>query len=143
MESIVPSKAPVTSTILPWPSSWTFCLEVPVGRSLSGEPPSESSTRPCPTRSQRGRGYRVRRPPSGGLSIIRVRLTGGQLTFFLNCLWMASSASLMVTPLEFRAVTSNPRGKWRSIFLTGGLMRRSLRMSLSSMVLGEVFSFLG
>lgn len=32
-------------------------------------------------------------------------------TFFLNCLWMASSASLMVTPFRFRAVTSSPRGK--------------------------------
>lgn len=32
-------------------------------------------------------------------------------TFFLNCLWMASSASLMVTPFRFLAVTSRPNGK--------------------------------
>jgi hypothetical protein len=63
-------------------------------------------------------------------------------TFFLNCLWMASSASLIVTPFEFRAVTSRPSGKCRSILLTGGLTRCILRMSLSSTVDGEVLSFL-
>lgn len=63
-------------------------------------------------------------------------------TFFLNCLWIASNASLIVTPLRFRAVTSSPRGKCRSIFLTGGLVRNFLRVSLSSSVAGDVLSFL-
>lgn len=63
-------------------------------------------------------------------------------TFFLNCLWMASSASLIVTPLEFRAVTSKPSGKCKSILLTGGLTSFNLRMSLSSTVDGDVLSFL-
>ena len=67
---------------------------------------------------------------------------GGLCTFFLNCLWIASNASLIVTPFRFRAVTSRPRGKWRSIFLTGGVVRCFLRTSLSSSVAGEVFSFL-
>ena len=62
--------------------------------------------------------------------------------FFLNCLWMASNASLIVTPLRLRAVTSRPKGKWRSIFLTGGVVRNFFSASLSSMVDGEVFSFL-
>lgn len=48
----------------------------------------------------------------------------------------------MVTPLRFRAVTSRPRGKWRSIFLTAGVTRSLLRISLSSIVEGDVFSFL-
>ncbi len=55
---------------------------------------------------------------------------------------MASSASLIVTPLEFRAVTSRPSGKCRSILLTGGLTSFILRMSLSSTVDGDVLSFL-
>lgn len=66
----------------------------------------------------------------------------GETTFFLYCLCIASRASLMVTPLRFRAVTSRPRGKWRSIFLTGGVTRNLLRISLSSIVEGDVFSFL-
>lgn len=66
----------------------------------------------------------------------------GKLTLFLNCLWMASSASLIVTPLRFRAVTSSPRGKWRSIFLTGGVVSIFLRCSLSSTVVGDVLIFL-
>ena len=65
-----------------------------------------------------------------------------KVTFFLNCLWIASSASLIVTPLRFRAVTSRPSGKCRSIFLTGGLVRNFLRTSFSSKVAGEVLSFL-
>lgn len=64
------------------------------------------------------------------------------LTLFLNCLWMASKASLIVTPLRFRAVTSKPSGKWRSIFFTGGSVKSFLRMSFSSTVLGDVFTFL-
>lgn len=67
---------------------------------------------------------------------------GGDVTFFLNCLCMASRASLIVTPFRFRAVTSRPSGKWRSIFLTGGLVRNFLSASFSSSVAGEVFSFL-
>lgn len=71
-----------------------------------------------------------------------MRMSGVGLTFFLNCLWMASSASLMVTPLRFRAVTSRPRGKWRSIFLMGGVTSSFLRTAGSSTVEGEAFSFL-
>jgi hypothetical protein len=63
-------------------------------------------------------------------------------TFFRNCLWMASSASLIVTPFRFRAVTSRPSGKWRSIFLTGGVVSIFFRYSLSSTVFGDLFSFL-
>lgn len=63
-------------------------------------------------------------------------------TLFLNCLWMASSASLIVTPLRFRAVTSSPSGKCRSIFLTGGSVSIFFRMSLSSTWDGEVLTFL-
>lgn len=55
---------------------------------------------------------------------------------------MASIASLMVTPLRFRAVTSIPRGKCRSIFLTGGVVSSFFRMAVSSMVVGDVFIFL-
>lgn len=61
---------------------------------------------------------------------------------FLYGLWIASSASLMVTPLRFRAVTSSPRGKRRSIFLTGGVVRNFFRISLSSIEVGDVFIFL-
>jgi hypothetical protein len=63
-------------------------------------------------------------------------------TFFLYCLWMASSASLMVTPFMFRAVTSSPSGKCRSIFLMRGRQRGFFRMSLSSIVAGDVLIFL-
>jgi len=48
----------------------------------------------------------------------------------------------MVTPLRFRAVTSRPRGKWRSIFLTGGVVSSFLRMDESSTVLDDVLIFL-
>jgi hypothetical protein len=48
----------------------------------------------------------------------------------------------MVTPLRFLAVTSNPSGKCRSIFLTGGVVRSFLRMSFSSTVEGDVLTFL-
>lgn len=48
----------------------------------------------------------------------------------------------MVTPFRFRAVTSSPRGKWRSIFLTGGLVKCFLRISFSSIVVGDVLIFL-
>lgn len=48
----------------------------------------------------------------------------------------------MVTPFRFRAVTSRPRGKCRSIFLTGGVVSIFLSASLSSRVVGEVLSFL-
>lgn len=54
------------------------------------------------------------------------------LTFFRYALWMASRASLMVTPLRFRAVTSFPNGKCRSIFLTGGVVKCNLRIAVSS-----------
>ena len=55
---------------------------------------------------------------------------------------MASRASLIVTPLRFRAVTSSPSGKCRSIFLTGGLVKNFLSASFSSSVAGDVFNFL-
>lgn len=55
---------------------------------------------------------------------------------------MASSASLIVTPLRLRAVTSRPRGKCRSIFLIGGVVRSFFSSSLSSTVDGEVLIFL-
>ena len=55
---------------------------------------------------------------------------------------MASSASLIVTPFKFRAVTSRPVGKRKSIFLTGGVVRSFFNTSLSSSDAGEVFSFL-
>ena len=48
----------------------------------------------------------------------------------------------MVTPLRFRAVTSSPNGKWRSIFLTGGSVSDFLSTSLSSSEAGDVLSFL-
>ena len=48
----------------------------------------------------------------------------------------------MVTPFRFRAVTSRPSGKCRSIFLTGGVVRNFFSTSLSSNVAGDVFSFL-
>ena len=48
----------------------------------------------------------------------------------------------MVTPLRFRAVTSRPNGKWRSIFLTGGSVSGFLRASLSSSEAGDVLSLL-
>ena len=59
-------------------------------------------------------------------------------TFFLNCLCIASNASLIVTPFRLRAVTSSPNGKCRSIFLTGGSVRNFLSTSFSSMVPGDV-----
>ena len=64
------------------------------------------------------------------------------LTFFLNCLWIASNASLIVTPFRFRAVTSSPSGKCRSIFLTGGVVKNFFKASFSSTVEGDVLSFL-
>ena len=48
----------------------------------------------------------------------------------------------MVTPFKFLAETSSPRGKCRSIFLTGGVVNIFFNASLSSMVAGEVLSFL-
>ena len=49
---------------------------------------------------------------------------------------------MIVTPLRFRAVTSFPNGKWRSILLTGGSERGSLRIAASSIVFGLVLIFL-
>jgi hypothetical protein len=64
------------------------------------------------------------------------------LTFFLSCLWIASNASLIVTPFKLRAVTSRPKGNCKSTFLTRGSHRGFLRTSLSSTVEGDVFTFL-
>src|SRR6266498_305283 len=55
---------------------------------------------------------------------------------------MASSASLIVTPFMLRAVTSRPRGKCRSIFLTGGVVSIFFKVSGSPIEVGEVLSFL-
>lgn len=55
---------------------------------------------------------------------------------------MASRASLIVTPFKFRAVTSRPKGKCKSIFFTGGVVRNFFKASLSSSVAGDVLSFL-
>lgn len=65
-----------------------------------------------------------------------------QLTRFLYALWMASMASLMVTPLRFLAVTSIPKGKCRSIFLTGGFVKCILRIEGSSIDMGLELIFL-
>ena len=112
----------------------------------SDVPPASSTTLPCPTRSLPVRVVPIHRRPMGRLVLAAklLELTGTwqSFTFFLNCLWMASSASLMVTPFIFRAVTSRPRGKCRSIFFTGGLVRYFLSTSFSSMVAGDVLSFL-
>lgn len=64
------------------------------------------------------------------------------LTRFLNCLWMASSASLMVTPFMFRATTSRPSGKWSVIFLTLGVHNGIFRTAGSSTLEDDSFSFL-
>jgi hypothetical protein len=64
------------------------------------------------------------------------------LTRFLNCLWMASSASLMVTPFMFRAVTSRPSGKCRAMDLSLGSVSGSFKTSESSTVDGDLFNFL-
>lgn len=48
----------------------------------------------------------------------------------------------MVTPFRFLAETSRPRGKWRSIFLIGGVVKSFFKMAGSSTVLVDVLSFL-
>ena len=124
----------------------------------SGGPLGVSTTLPCPTRSLPGRGGLARHRPTYAMAVSTRSLMvikkhcesgcqtrssqTGRLTFFLNCLWIASSASFIVTPFRFRAVTSSPRGKCRSIFLTGGVVSIFLSASLSSTVDGEVFNFL-
>jgi hypothetical protein len=55
---------------------------------------------------------------------------------------MASSASLIVTPRRFRAVTSRPSGKCKSILRTNGRQSGFFSTSLSSKVAGDVLSFL-
>ena len=53
--------------------------------------------------------------------------SNAQFTFFLYCLWIASKASLIVTPFRFRAVTSRPVSMCSSILLTGGSVSIFLR----------------
>ena len=65
-----------------------------------------------------------------------------RLTLFLFGLCMASNASLMVTPLRFRATTVMPRGNSISIFLTGGVVSIFLRISLSSTDVEDELIFL-
>lgn len=55
---------------------------------------------------------------------------------------MASSASFIVTPNLFRAVTTVPSGNCRSITLTKGVTRGLVRMSLSSTLVDDVLIFL-
>ena len=102
---------------------------------------------PCPIRSLQGLAIPARhlstlRQRSAKPSIFVWPCNRELLTFFLNCLWIASSASLMVTPFKFRAVTSRPRGKCKSIFFTGGVVRSFFSASRSSIVVGDVFNFL-
>jgi len=113
----------------------------------SGVQSTVSTTLPCPIRNLRGQGVPARRPPMHRYSLastLNMAITSGRKmsyhAFFLNCLWMASNASLMVTPFRFRAVTSRPSGKCRSIFLTGGSVRNFLRTSFSSSVAGDLLS---
>lgn len=102
-----------------------------------------STILPCPTRSLRVQeALTHHRPGYSHLSAFSYLRIFSLHTFFLNCLYIASSASLTVTPFRFRAVTSRPSGKWRSIFFTGGLVRNFFSASLSSSVAGDVFSFL-
>lgn len=102
-----------------------------------------STILPCPIRSLRVRvALAHHRPGYSHLSAFSYFRIFSLYTFFLNCLYIASSASLTVTPFRFRAVTSRPSGKWRSIFFTGGLVRNFFSASLSSSVAGDVFSFL-
>lgn len=136
------------------PSFWISSIQV--HPPSSDVPPVSSMTPRDPIRSQPGLGYRFHRRPrydsplavtsyslpppldDGEQEMDQVRYP----TFFLNCLWIASSASLIVTPFRFRAVTSKPSGKCRSIFLTGGVTRYFFNASFSSKVDGEVFNFL-
>ena len=111
----------------------------------SGVQSASSTILPCPTRNQQVQAILVRRRPESEILVYSnflLLIHSMLLTFFLNCLWMASKASLIVTPLRLRAVTSRPRGKCRSIFLTGGLVRNFFKASFSSTVAGEVLSFL-
>lgn len=102
-----------------------------------------STILPCPTRSLRVQeALTHHRPGYSHLSAYSYLRIFNLHTFFLYCLYIASSASLTVTPFKFRAVTSRPSGKWRSIFFTGGLVRNFFSASLSSSVAGDVFSFL-
>lgn len=135
------------------PCSSSSCRYWMVRLPSSGEPLGVSTTLPYPTRSLPGRAGLARRRPRYAMPVsIRLVMVMGnpsdadseiwRHTFFLNCLWIASSASFIVTPFRFRAVTSSPRGKCRSIFLTGGVVRSFLSASLSSTVDGDVFNFL-
>lgn len=55
---------------------------------------------------------------------------------------MASKASLIVTPVLFRAWTTSPCWKCRSIALMAGVTKSFVSMSFSSTVDAEVFIFL-
>ena len=102
-----------------------------------------STTLPCPTRTQPGMVLLARLQP---IELISARSRTAQRTsrhtLFLNCLCIASSASLMVTPFRFRATTSIPVGNLRSIFLTGGLVSIFLRTPGSSIELEDWLIFL-
>ena len=116
-----------------------------------GAQSASSMIRPCPTRILLEQATPIHHRPRYRNILVLVSKDnvgrflsqkGALLTFFLYCLWIASSASFIVTPFMFRAVTSSPSGKCKSIFLTGGFVRNFLRTSFSSSVAGEVFSFL-
>jgi hypothetical protein len=100
-----------------------------------------------PTRNRLGMASRTRHLPAAEISMLLGTTADADgkkeiLTRFLNCLWMASNASLMVTPFMFRATTSRPSGKCRVIFLTLGRHNGSFRTAGSSTLVGDSFSFL-
>lgn len=123
---------------------------------IAGGRPTVSMTRPCPIQSQPSKACRVRHRPvrrQHTHSTTRVPERLGKRTHkkntwnslrtrFLYALWMASRASLIVTPFRLRAVTSLPNGKCRSIFLTGGLVNGSFRIAGSSTVAELLLIFL-
>lgn len=131
-----------------WPSSSSCCRRIlPTLLAGFGDGlPGVSTTPPCPIQSQLGMASLVRHRPRQSMvsiicQVIPIVDAPGQAgyqdkrhTRFLYALWMASRASLMVTPLRFRAVTSIPRGKCKSILLTGGLVRCSFKIEGSSTV---------
>lgn len=131
----------------PFLSCPSSCQHWTPGLPSSDEQSALSTILLCPTQSPQEQEVPIRRQPirprssaSSSAQSAHMEKAEHKHTFFLNCLWIASNASLMVTPFRFRAVTSSPNGKWRSIFLTGGSVRCFFRTSLSSSVAGDVLS---
>lgn len=127
--------------ILPPYSSCSFSNSSAVQHLLWLDVPSDVSTTPLdPIQSLSGMVLRARHRPYK--SALKTSMHMRLLTFFLNCLCIASSASFIVTPFRFRAETSRPNGKCRSIFLTGGVVSNFLRTVGSSTSCTEVLTFL-